>query len=81
MNPYANLYLRTADQYRRDLAKEYRNAQRGWASPDFPNRKEYVPVRKHRIMDSLRKLGRRQAPAAVNTVIPLDARVRRIHAA
>jgi hypothetical protein len=81
MNPYANLYLRTADQYRRDLAREYRNAQRGWADPDFPNRAEYVPVRRHRVRATLRRLGRRQAPAPVSAVRPVDARVRHIHAA
>ncbi len=55
MNPYASLYLKVADQYAHDLAREYRHAQRGWADPDVRGG-EYLPVRRHRARGALGRL-------------------------
>jgi hypothetical protein len=59
MNPYANLYLQVDKQHSRDLARTYRNAQSGWAHPDFPDGPDFQPVRplrKSRIRAALRGL-------------------------
>ena len=79
MNPYANIYLMVDKQHQRDLARTYRNAQRGWSHSDYPGHSEYLPVRKSRIAAALGRLRRRQAP--VNPVNAMDSRVRRVHAA
>lgn len=79
MNPYANIYLMVDKQHQRDLARTYRNAQRGWSDSDFPSHSEYLPVRKSRVAGALGRLRRRQSP--VNPVNAMDSRVRRVHAA
>jgi hypothetical protein len=59
MNPYASLYLKVADQHRRDLADEYRHAQRGWADPNRsadPKRSAAVRVRRHRVRAAVGRL-------------------------
>jgi hypothetical protein len=55
MNPYASLYLKVADQYRRDLAHEYRHAQRGWAAPKH-SEVDHLPVRRHRVRAAVGRL-------------------------
>lgn len=79
MNPYANIYLIVDKQHQRDLARSYRNAQRGWSSSDFPSHPEDSLIRKSRIAGALGRLRRRQSP--VNPVNAMDSRVRRVHAA
>ncbi len=68
MNPYANLYLKVADQHRRDLAREYRYAQRGWTTPEFPDA-DYRPVRRHRMRAAI---GRLRASSGNRPVVGLS---------
>jgi hypothetical protein len=80
MNPYANLYLKVADQHRRDLAREYRRAQRGWADPGSADA-GYVPVRRHRVRAALGRLRANGGNRPAATTRSVEPGLQRAHVA